>query len=255
MCEKEIIGIIGGGIGLFYGRTYENKRGVKFKVVEYLGKQKTKIVFEEPFTHYKWVEAKHIRNGFGIRSPYEKLCLGVGYLGEGIYNMSNSKDAYSIWTNMLMRCYSDVFQTRHPSYKGCTVDSDWHNFQVFAEWYYSHESYGLGYHLDKDLLEYGNREYSEHSCCMLPQVLNVLISKQGNLNNGFPIGVKRQGFNSFRVDLQYGDKNAYLGAFDSVEKAQAVWKDAKIAKIKELAEEWKYLVTVDVYESLINLEV
>lgn len=251
----EIIGNLGVGTGLYYNKYYENVRGVKFKIVRYESKKKTRIMFEKPFIHYKWVESKHIRNGRGIRSPYEKLCLGVGYLGEGFYNSKNSKDAYSIWTNMMKRCYSESFQKRHPSYRGCTVHPDWHNFQLFAEWYYNHESYGMGYMLDKDLLEYGNREYSPLSCCMIPRILNVLISKQGNLKNGLPVGVRKQGINTFRADLQFGDRNKYLGAFKTKEQALATWRDAKRGKIKEVAEEWKYLVAVDVYESLINLEV
>lgn len=251
----EIMGNIGGGVGLYYGKVYENKRGVKFKILEYVNRQKVKIVFDEPFIHTKWVSAKHIRNGFGIKSPYEKLQLGVGYLGEGIYNSKNSVDAYSVWQNMLKRCYSDVFQDRHPSYVGCTVCEEWHNFQNFAEWYYNHESYGLGYDLDKDLLVRGNKVYSPDTCCMLPEEINVFITKKGSDKNGLPTGVKPQGVNTFRADFGRFGRSNYIGAFDNVEEALAAYKKVKRQAFLELTEKWKYLVAVDVYESLLNFEV
>lgn len=251
----EIMGNIGGGIGLYYGKQYENKRGVKFKILEYVNRQKVKIVFEEPFVHTKWVEAKHIRNGFSIRSPYEKLILGVGCLGEGVYNSKNSADAYSVWHNMLKRCYSKAFQGRHPSYVGCTVCEEWLNFQVFAEWYYNHESYGFGYDLDKDLLVDGNRVYSPEFCCMLPKNINTAISKQGSLDNGFPIGVKRDSLNRFRADCSAQSGSGYIGCFTSIEDAHKAYVKVKKQTIIDLAEKWKYLVAVDVYESLKGWEV
>lgn len=251
----EIMGNIGGGIGLYYGKHYENKRGVKFKILDYVNKQKVKIVFEEPFVHTKWVEAKHIRNGFGIRSPYEKLILGAGCLGEGVYNSKNSVDAYSVWHNMLKRCYSKAFQGRHPSYVGCTVCDEWLNFQVFAEWYYNHESYGFGYDLDKDLLVDGNRIYSPEFCCMLPEELNVFISKRGNSENGLPTGVQRQGVDTFRADFGRFGRSHYIGAFNNIDDALIAYKKAKRGVFLELTEKWKYLVAVDVYESILNFEV
>lgn len=253
--DVEIIGNVGGGIGLYFNKYYENKRGVKFKIVEYLNKQRVKILFEEPFIHTKWVESKHIRNGFGIRSPYEKLTLGVGYMGEGVYSSKNSPDSYSIWANMLKRCYSEVFQNRHPSYKGCTVCEEWHDYQVFAEWYVSHNSYGLRYDLDKDLLLEGNRVYSPETCCMIPEEINIAIAKQGNSANGLPIGIQRQGVSTFRADYAGLKGDRYIGAFSSIGEALAAYKKAKKGYILELAEKWKYLVSLEVYESLLSLEI
>ena len=41
----EIMGNIGGGIGLYYNKDYENKRGVKFRIEKYVNKQKNKNSF------------------------------------------------------------------------------------------------------------------------------------------------------------------------------------------------------------------
>ena len=34
---------------------------------------------------------------------------------------------------MLQRCYDKKYQEIQPTYKGITVNSRWHNFQVFCE--------------------------------------------------------------------------------------------------------------------------
>lgn len=69
-----------------------------------------------------------------VRNPYDITVYGVGYLGEGTHKAKeNGKmtKKYDTWTNMLRRCYSGEF----PNYKDVTVCDEWHNFQVFSEWY------------------------------------------------------------------------------------------------------------------------
>ena len=248
----EVLGRDGKPIGLYYGVIYKTLSGTDFKIVKYFDRSKVEIQFLTARGNTKYVEAKHIRNGKGIRDPYVPIVNGVGYMGEGIYDSKNSKDAYSVWSNMMKRCYSDLIHKKHPSYKGCSVCKEWHNFQTFAEWFYSHESYGLGYHLDKDLLVKGNRVYSANTCSMIPREINLAITDSNRGSEGLPCGVKRQGSSTYRVDISRWGRGKYLGAYETVELAEDAYNKAKSSYIKDVAEKWKYLVTVDVYESLID---
>lgn len=72
---------------------------------------------------------------------------------------------------MFERCYSG----RYPSYENVKVCNDWHNYQVFAEWY-SRDIIDKGktYQLDKDLLG-DSSVYSPETCCLLKDNINQMI--------------------------------------------------------------------------------
>jgi len=60
---------------------------------------------------------------------------GAGYIGIGrhVAKANGKQDkGYQTWCGMLERCYSQKSLAKHPSYEGCTVCDEWHNFQVFA---------------------------------------------------------------------------------------------------------------------------
>lgn len=66
---------------------------------------------------------------------------------------------------MLRRCYSEDNLKRSPTYRGCFVATEWHNFQIFCEWYLNnYPKDGKKYQLDKDILFEGNKEYSPEKC-------------------------------------------------------------------------------------------
>lgn len=65
-----------------------------------------------------------------------KLICNVGYIGEGEYkSMVNYKEdpAYRKWYDMLKRCYTTKPLKSQECYIGCIVDTDWHNYQNFAQ--------------------------------------------------------------------------------------------------------------------------
>jgi len=63
---------------------------------------------------------------------------------------------------MLERCHSPQMLKKNPTYIGCSVCSEWHDFQVFCEWFY--DNYIEGYHLDKDIKVDNNKIYSPETC-------------------------------------------------------------------------------------------
>lgn len=152
------------------GNIYTNKRGCNFKIIEKCG-SRIKIKFLDLHGAEKLVQAKEIRSG-AVKNPFHPEVCGVGYFGVGTYECSilidgkkTNSPAYEAWRGMLRRCYDTKFQDmKRPTYKGCFVNECWHNFQNFALWYYNEPYYTKGWHLDKDIIERGNKEYGPSKC-------------------------------------------------------------------------------------------
>lgn len=140
-----------------------------------------------------------IREG-RIKDRMQPSVFGVGFIGVGKYNSGTSKNkdlAYSRWISMMQRCYSDLVHKKHPTYIGCTVCDEWHNYQVFAEWF--HENKVSGMQLDKDIKVDGNKVYSPSTCLFVSSADNTQKASAKNYSFISPDGVltKFYGLNKF----------------------------------------------------------
>lgn len=121
-------------------------------------------------------QAAHVRSGI-LKDPFKPVVFGVGFVGSSdSSSFSSVKDklAYQKWYGMITRCYSEEYQSRHPTYKGCTVCEEWHNFQNFAKWFYdNHPEDGKGFHLDKDIKVDGNKIYGPDGCMIVTMQENI----------------------------------------------------------------------------------
>ncbi|PSW06057.1 hypothetical protein [Photobacterium lipolyticum] len=135
--------------------------------------------------------AANIRRG-GVRDVLAPSVAGVGYIGEGPYLSwyppeknpylpgKERSPAYEAWSGMLKRCYCKKSQERRPTYAGVEVDERWHNFQVFAKWYYSQD--WRGKELDKDLLTSGSKKrYGPDTCVLISPENNTAINRVGSI--------------------------------------------------------------------------
>ena len=122
----------------------------------------------------------------GIQNPNKPRVYGVGYLGQGEYNAFQDKHTtkrYRAWNAMLRRCYSEEYKKLYPSYKDCTVDPRWHNFQNFCEDIQELEGYEewknntepRKYTLDKDIKQPNTitKVYSKDTCVFISEVSNI----------------------------------------------------------------------------------
>ncbi len=122
----------------------------------------------------------------------KRTVQGVGYLGDGIYKASvkgKKTQAYVIWCDILRRCYNEKRLKKYPTYKGCTVCDEWHNFQNFAEWFY--ENYpkdGNRYDLDKDIKFNGNKVYGPETCIFVSHEKNMVKAHAKSYKAIFPEG-------------------------------------------------------------------
>ena len=127
------------------------------------------------------------------RGRNRKPRYGVGvndahYITTPIVNGKQVADpSYSTWVSMLQRAYDPKFHVTNPTYVGVTVCEDWHSFSAFRAWWLN--SHREDWHLDKDLLAAGNREYAPDACVYVPLWLNNFTLDRGASRGELPIGV------------------------------------------------------------------
>lgn len=179
----------------------------------------------------------HLKKGV-IKYPYQASVYGKGYIGIGKHETSaKGKETrkYKIWGSTLQRCYSEKFQKRCPTYKGCSVSNGWLNFQNFGRWY--DDNYIEGFELDKDLLIESNKVYSENNCVFIPLKLNkFLASKQRRNSSGYT------GVSFYKTTYKYRarindvctGKLMHLGYFNEVEKASEAYLKARIIMVDKI---------------------
>ena len=169
--------------------------------------------------------ASVIRNG-DVRDKLKPSHYGIGFIGEGKYKLSDKgvfTPAGVCWKSIIERCYSPRRINKYPTYSECTLHPDWHNFQNFAEWYYTNHI--EGYHLDKDLLVYGNTVYGAETCVFVTRHLNNLFIKE---SKGAAYLTKVGHYSSC---VNVNGESVYLGTFNTKSGAMSAYRKAKSEEI------------------------
>ena len=239
------------------GDVFNLVTGGSVVVLEYVNCFEIKVRHLDEFGHISIVRSGNLQSGY-IYNPYRKHAYGVGYTGEGEYkikvNGKNSR-AYDSWCRMMERAYSDNFKSKHLTYKEVTVCNEWHNFQNFAEWFYQQPNAGKkGFHLDKDLMVQGNKEYSPVACSFVPQQINALLTDRINYRGNLPLGVGGEK-GSFFVQISIFGKLKKIGNFSTPKEASIVYKKTKEDYVKSVAKLYKDSIHPLVYENLMTWEV
>lgn len=240
------------------GQVFETNGGVDCVVIKYKSTKEVWVKFLDIHGYEVSTQLTDLKFG-KVKNPYAPSIHGVGYVGVGKHKVSvasRKTKTHQVWSSMMERGYCEKYKYKNPTYLECSVHPDWHNFQVFAEWYTNHESYGLGYHLDKDLLIKGNKVYSEDTCCLLPRDINAAILSGGSCRKDLPVGVYLIKRNSkYFSSVRKFNKNTHLGVFSTIDEAAEAYKIAKKAHLIELANIWKETIDSKVYEALLKWEV
>lgn len=252
-------------------KEYINNYNEKFMIVEYNGNENVKIKFENGYERTVfWTQVK-IGNCI---TPYTKTVCGMGYLGDGKYNPNNHKKIYKIWKSMLERCYDPYcINYKNPTYKDCFVEEYFHCFQNYAQWYENNcPETDIEMHVDKDILEKGNKIYDREHMTFVPREINCLLNKKKHDRGEYPIGVhirkatpkNKQKEDVLAVQCNIIDENGktkkiHLGYFPLNRPFQAfyTYKKFKENHIKQVADKYysKGLITKDVYDALYRYEV
>lgn len=139
--------------------------------------------------------------------------------------------AYALWRCVLQRSCNEKFKVRYPTYENVTVCDDWTSFTAF---FYDTKVYMKhGYQLDKDLLFYGNKEYTKNSCIFVPSWLNSLLldsrATRGNLPQGVVWNEER---GKYQARCAVDGRLKHIGRFANVEKASNAYINFKLDHIE-----------------------
>lgn len=232
------------------GDLVTSERGHTAIVVEY--KNNREVTIEYPSGQKEVHQNVALVRG-KFKDKGQPTYLGVGILG---YDHTNSREqSYITWSNMLNRVYAPRSGKEEIYYGGCSVAEEWLYLQTFKKWFGS-QAYCNGYHLDKDLLNKGNKVYGPEFCVLLPQEVNKFLSKARRNRGKWPLGVSYMGCcGKWRSEISVGGKKVHLGLFKSVEEAFAAYKIAKESEAKRLAAFWQSRVDPRAIEALNRFEV
>ena len=160
---------------------------------------------------------------------------------------------------MLRRCYNERELNKQPTYRGCSVCDEWHNFQNFAQWYTDnyYEIDGECMELDKDILHKGNKIYSPDNCVFVPQCINKLFIKCDKKRGLYPIGINYdKKYNKYNVSCNNGiGTRIGLGTYNTIEEGFKVYKNYKENYIKQIADEYKNKIPNRLYNAMYKYEV
>lgn len=240
--------------------TYNNY-GSKIKIIKCLNSKDIIVEFENGYTAK--CDYGNFKRG-NVKSPYDKSVYNHGFVGEGEYetwdkeNKVNTKH-YKTWIQMMRRCYSEKALIKNPTYKGCTVCEEWHNFQNFAKWFDEnyYEVDGETMCLDKDILHKSNKIYSPNTCCFVPERINKLFIKSNRTRGDLPIGVSLDKKNNKFVATcndEYG-KHRYIGKSKTKIGAFNKYKEYKETIIKIIAEKYKNKIPIKLYNAIYDWKV
>jgi len=236
------------------GDVFPTNEGGSVVVVEYRGYSDISVMHLDANKHISKTQGGRLRNG-EVKNPFWPSAMGIGYIGVGphaAHDESKQSKAYSVWMAMLNRCYSKAFHMTDPTYSECTVCSEWHNFQVFAEWFSNKPHSDIaGFEIDKDLIELGNKEYGPHGCSLVPKFINTLLVDRRNKRGDLPQGVKSHG-KGFSASFSANGKRVHLGTYATIDAAQSEYASRKQEYVRQTAEEYKAVLHPKVYENLRN---
>ena len=190
-----------------------------------------------------------------------RLVCGMGFNDKTRPSNVDGKNVkeYNLWKNMLSRCFSEKYQTRCPTYKGCNVSDNFLHYSFFYDWCQNQIGFGnidekgRSWCLDKDLLFVGNKTYSETTCVFVPQEINTFFTDCGNARGDYPVGVyfhKARG--KFHANCAVNGKRQHLGLFDTPEEAFAAYRPFKEALCKQLALKWQSEIDERLFNTMMN---
>lgn len=172
-----------------------------------------------------------------------KKLYGVG-VNDADYSVTRTIDGkevwrcpfYKVWADVMKRCLSGRFKSKHPSYEDCVAVPEWLSFLQFKSWMETQDWHGK--HLDKDVLLRGNKVYGPETCAFVSPEVNKFILDNSSSRGEYALGVSwhRASGKFISQVCTTKDKVRYLGLYDCPEEAHEAWRKEKHKMAIVLAE-------------------
>lgn len=145
---------------------------------------------------------------------------------------------YSVWKDMLYRCYSVSFKNKFKTYANCELAKEWLVFSNFKKWMLQQPWENRD--LDKDLLVPGNKIYTPNKCLFIPHEINLVVVRRCFNRGKWPQGVSyNRKDNVYQAKISISGKHIYLGGFKNSADAEQAYLKAKKQHIWQLAQPYK----------------
>ena len=236
------------------GEEVKNKFGSKMILINWRKFEDIDVYFPQ----YNWIAYNmnygNFKNG-GIACPYEPRVFGAGYIGEGEMKMKKGytqNDSYVAWKGIIERCYDEKCKRF-----GSTMSKEWLCFNCFNEWFKKNIYYVENQRMcvDKDILFKGNKHYSEKTCCIVPNDINVLFTNSRKTRGDLPLGVSKTQNGKFRARCSVYNEEILIGIYNTVEEAFLAYKFFKENHIKEVADLYKDIIPYNLYNAMYNYKI
>lgn len=186
---------------------------------------------------------------------------GVG-INDNTYsgmNLDGSiKREYSLWKNILQRCYSSKYSSKaYNPYANCQVSENFKSYAYFYKWCQSQQAfYEEGWVIDKDLLSpREGKLYSENTCVFVPVEISNFFRRGQPRKDGLPNGVNfRKASCEYFVRICFRGKIFIEEFYQTKSEALYAHKTAKEKICKILAEKWKKRLSKEAYIAMMNWE-
>ena len=247
------------------GYIFTNNQGEEFTVLSRSNRMDNRgycsywnVQFKDNHGYTTTSTHSSILNG-RVKNPFHPFVVGVGYFGDGPFESTyytpdgirKRYREYIVWLGLMQRCYSDLYHINHPTYKDCTVDTTWHNFQTFAAWYTSQYGHDLDYfELDKDLLIYNNKHYSPSSCVLIPAEINSMLARayEETSTLGLPTGYSYTPRNDIYARVIHPVRGRIGKTFKTLREA-IIWRNDIVEyKIAYILEKYSLVVPTELLD-------
>lgn len=171
------------------------------------------------------------------------------------YKILSNRKKHNRFSNMKSRC-GKAYQKKNPRYKGTFIWEGWLKYKTktFFVWldnnYY--EVDGEQMDVDKDILQYGNKQYHPDLCLVVPHSINVFFEN-------IEVGKTNITYNSktgkYVVKITDGKKNIGATDIDSYNEALDIYCDIKQGILVNKAKALKEQIPEKVYKALMNTDV
>lgn len=226
-----------------------NTQNCKMKIIEYRNAEDIDVRFEDG-TVVKNKQYYSFKRG-SIKNPFYPSVCNIGYIGNAICKDKNGKPfkSYSVWVDMINRCYNEKYRWNNKSYDDCSVCEDWHCYENFKKWFDEnyYEITDEAICLDKDILVNGNKIYSPSTCIFVPQRINSLFVKSSYSKGVFKRSSCKKYIASYR--------GKSLGYYNTFQEAFETYKEYKEQHIKQVADEYRDLIPKKLYDAMYRFEV
>ena len=171
-----------------------------------------------------------------------KLVYGVGINDLRYLEKNKGTKEYSLWCDMLRRCYEEKYLERFPTYRGSKVSDEWLIFSNFKRDINSMKNFEKSkedWVLDKDILS-DTKTYSKETCCFIPESLNIFIA---NIPKEYKATFDKRWnvYYAYCSDV-HGNKK-YLGRYRTLVEAHKVYSEFKSVVIQN---------TIDFYQGVLD---